>query len=150
LKKIRDRFDGDFVLKLHLAPPLFSRRDPNTGEPIKSAYGPWIFSVMKILTRFKFLRGKPIDPFGKTKERQMERQLIREYELITEELLRGLTKNNYAQAIIIAKIPEKIRGFDLIKQQHAESAKSDYEKLLKQFRNSTGNAACLKNIESAS
>ena len=150
VKKIRDRFDGDFVLKLHLAPPLFSRRDPNTGEPIKSAYGPWIFPAMKILTRLKFLRGKALDPFGKTKERHMERQLIREYEQTTEELLRGLSKNNHALAIVIAKIPEQIRGFDLVKQQHIESAKSDNQELLKQFRNSAGNTAGLKSVETAS
>ena len=80
----------------------------------------------------------------------MERQLIQEYEQTTEELLRGLSKNNHALAIVIAKIPEQIRGFDLVKQQHVESAKSDNQELLKQFRNSAGNTAGLKSVETAS
>ena len=96
------------------------------------------------------MRGKALDPFGITKERHIERQLIQEYEQTTEELLRGLSKNNHALAIVIAKIPEQIRGFDLVKQQHVESAKSDNQELLKQFRNSAGNTAGLKSVEIAS
>ena len=53
---------------------------PHTGEPIKSTFGHWMFSSMKILAKFKFLRGTLFDPFGKTKERKMERQLIQDYE----------------------------------------------------------------------
>ena len=80
----------------------------------------------------------------------MERQLIQDYEQTTEELLRGLSKKNYALVISIAKIPEQIRGFHLVKQQHVESAKSNNQELLKQFRNSTGNTAGLKSVETAS
>ena len=79
----------------------------------------------------------------------MERQLIREYEQTTEELLRGLSKNNHTLAIAIAKMPEQIRGFDLVKQQHVEAANSDNQELLKQFRNSVGNTVGLKSVETA-
>ena len=119
MKKIKGRFEGDFKLKLHLAPPLFSRRDVHTGEPVKTSYGPWILSVMNLLARFKFLRGTAFDPFGKTVERKMERRLIQEYEQTIEELLPGLSKKNHTLAVEIAKIPEQIRGYDLVKQKHA-------------------------------
>ena len=150
MKKIRSRFEGNFKLKLHFSPPLFSRRDFHTGEPIKSPFGSWIFPAMKILSRFKFLRGSLFDPFSKTKERKMERQLILEYEQTMNEILRGLTKKNHNLALEIAKIPEKIRGFDLVKQRHCEAAKFLEQKLLTQFRDSVKITIGLKSGEPVS
>ena len=147
MKKIRGRFEGDFRLKLHLAPPLFSHRDSHTGEPIKSAFSSWIFPVLKMLSRFKFLRGTAFDLFGKTKERRMERQLIKEYEQTIKELLLGLTKKNHNIALEIAKIPEQIRGYDMVKQRHFETAKSNEKKLLAKFRDSAKITVGLKSSE---
>ena len=150
MQKIKGRFEGDYKLKLHLAPPLFSSRDAHSGEPVKTAYGAWILSAMNLLARFKFLRGTAFDPFGKTAERKMERRLIEEYEKTIEELLRGLSKKNHALAVEIARIPEQFRGYDLIKQKHVESAKSQENELLKEFRSTVGNSAALKSDETVS
>ena len=150
MHKIKGRFEGDYKLKLHLAPPLFSRRDVHSGEPVKTAYGAWILSAMNLLARFKFLRGTAFDPFGKTAERKMERRLIEEYEQIIEELLRGLSKKNHALAVEIARIPEQIRGYDLVKQKHVVSAKSQENDLLKEFRSTMGNSAAMKSDETVS
>ena len=150
MQKIKGRFEGDYKLKLHLAPPLFSSRDAHSGEPVKTAYGAWILSAMNLLARFKFLRGTAFDPFGKTAERKMERRLIEEYEQTIEELLRGLSKKNHALAVEIARIPEQIRGYDLVKQKHVESAKSQKNELLKEFRSNVGNSAALKSDETVS
>ena len=150
MQKIKGRFEGDYKLKLHLAPPLFSSRDAHNGEPVKTAYGAWILSAMNLLARFKFLRGTAFDPFGKTSERKMERRLIEEYEQTIEELLRGLSKKNHALAVEIARIPEQFRGYDLIKQKHVESAKSQENELLKEFRSTVGNSAALKSDETVS
>ena len=150
MKKIKGRFEGEFKLKLHLAPPLFSRRDVHTGEPVKTSYGPWILSAMNLLARFKFLRGTAFDPFGKTVERKMERRLIQEYEQTIEELLPGLSKKNHTLAVEIAKIPEQIRGYDLVKQKHVESAKLQENELLKEFKSTLGNSAPLKSAETVS
>ena len=150
MQKIKGRFEGDYKLKLHLAPPLFSSRDAHNGEPVKTAYGAWILSAMNLLARFKFLRGTAFDPFGKTAERKMERRLIEEYEKTIEELLRGLSKKNHALAVEIARIPEQFRGYDLVKQKHVESAKSQENELLKEFRSTVGNSAALKSDETVS
>ncbi len=150
MHKIKGRFEGDYKLKLHLAPPLFSRRDAHSGEPVKTAYGAWILSAMNLLARFKFLRGTAFDPFGKTAERKMERRLIEEYEQTIEELLRGISKKNHALAVEIAKIPEQIRGYDQVKQKNVKSAKSQENDLLKEFRSTMGNSAALKSDETVS
>src|SRR5262249_34627813 len=55
-------------LEFHLAPPLFARTNPVTGEPRKMSFGPWMLSVFRLLARFKGLRGTPFDPFRSTSE----------------------------------------------------------------------------------
>jgi indolepyruvate ferredoxin oxidoreductase len=105
---------------------------------------------MKFLARFKFLRGTAFDPFGKTVERKMERSLIQEYEKTIEELLRGLSKKNHVLAIEIAKIPEQIRGYDLVKQRHVDSVKLHEQELLEEFRNTSGIYATPKTAETVS
>ncbi|MBG56328.1 MAG: indolepyruvate ferredoxin oxidoreductase [Deltaproteobacteria bacterium] len=147
LKKINDRFEGKFHLKLHLAPPMFAKRNPHTGEPVKSSFGSWMFISMKILAKFKFLRGTVFDLFGKTKERQMERQLIHDYEKTIEEVLRGLSENNHSIATEIAKLPEYIRGFDLVKFRHMEKTKVRERELMGKFRKISGLSSLTRKVE---
>src|SRR5262245_23081180 len=66
-------------LEFHLAPPLFARRDPVTGQPRKMSFGPWMLSVFRLLAKLKGLRGTAFDPFGYTVERRTERALIADY-----------------------------------------------------------------------
>ncbi|MEO5695070.1 MAG: indolepyruvate ferredoxin oxidoreductase family protein, partial [Usitatibacter sp.] len=42
LKRVAAQFEGDYRLNLHLAPPLWAKVDPATGEPRKHAFGPWM------------------------------------------------------------------------------------------------------------
>ena len=132
-KKIEGMFEGDYKLVFHLAPPLLARTDPATGEPRKRAFGPWMGPVFKLLQRLKFLRGTPLDPFGYTEERRMERALIGEYERIVEDLIKGLTPQNHALAVQIAAIPEEMRGFGYIKKRNVEAARKKRDEMLACF-----------------
>ncbi len=132
-KKIEGMFEGDYKLVFHLAPPLLARTDPATGEPRKRAFGPWMGPVFKLLQRLKFLRGTPLDPFGYTEERRMERALIGEYERIVEDLIKGLTPQNHALAVQIAAIPEEMRGFGYIKKRNVEAARKKRDEMLARF-----------------
>ena len=90
MAKLKREFDGDLQLQFHLAPPLFARRDPTTGLPRKRAYGGWMMPVFRTLAKFKSLRGTALDPFGRTRERQAERQAIADFERTLERLSAGL------------------------------------------------------------
>ncbi len=79
LRRLHRQFEGDFTLEFHLAPPLFAKRDPVTGELQKRGYGPWMLSAFRVLAGLKRLRGTRLDIFGRTAERRMERQLIADY-----------------------------------------------------------------------
>jgi indolepyruvate ferredoxin oxidoreductase len=146
LKQVETEFDGDNLrFEFHLAPPLMARRDKTTGLPRKMSFGPWILPVFRLLARFKGLRGTPFDPFGRTLERRTERKLIGDYEATLDEVLAKLTPDNHHIAVALAAIPEKIRGFGHVKQQHLTAAKADEAALLEQFR--TGAPVLLKAAE---
>ncbi|MGB9041026.1 MAG: indolepyruvate ferredoxin oxidoreductase family protein [Pseudolabrys sp.] len=146
LDRVKSTFDGDkLYFEFHLAPPLLARRDPETGEPKKISFGPWMLKVFAVLAKFKFLRGTAFDPFGYTTERQMERRLVTEYEQLLEDICERLTLNNHRFAVELAMIPEKIRGFGPVKQRHLVAAKGEEAALLEQFR--TGATTLLRAAE---
>ncbi|HEY0440787.1 MAG TPA: DUF6537 domain-containing protein, partial [Xanthobacteraceae bacterium] len=145
-QKIRAQFAGETLrLQFHLAPPLFARIDKMTGEPRKIALGPWMMPVFRMLAKFKWLRGSAFDPFGYTAERKTERQLVRDYESLLEELLAKLNIDNHHVAVALASIPEKIRGYGHVKARHLKPAKAEEATLLEQFR--SGTAPLLKAAE---
>ena len=133
-EKLANTFAGDYKLKFHLAPPLFAKKDPVTGHLRKKEYGRWMMTAFRLLARFKFLRGTAFDPFGRSQERKMERQLAREYAEHIRELLPNLSSANHALMVELAKIPEHIRGFGHVKEEHVEKALARREALLKQLR----------------
>jgi indolepyruvate ferredoxin oxidoreductase len=146
LKQVETEFDGDNLrFEFHLAPPLLARRDKTSGLPRKMSFGPWLLPAFRLLAKLKGLRGTPFDPFGRTLERRTERKLVGDYEAMLDEVLAGLTPDNHPIAVALAAIPEKIRGFGHVKQQHLTAAKADEAALLEQFR--TGAPAMLKAAE---
>jgi len=132
-KKIEGMFEGDYKTLFHLAPPLLAKTDPVTGEPRKMRFGSWMSGVFKILHRMKFLRGTPLDPFGHTEERRTERALIREYEETVERVLARLTPQNHAAAVLIAAIPDEIRGYGHIKARTLGPARKKRDELLARY-----------------
>jgi indolepyruvate ferredoxin oxidoreductase len=134
VERVRASFDGDLRFEFHLAPPLLARRDAKTGEPRKMTFGPWLLTAFKVLAKFKFLRGTPLDPFGYTLERKSERQLRADYEALLAELMDKLTPANHAAAVGLAALPEKIRGFGPVKQRHLVAAKAEEAALWEAFR----------------
>jgi indolepyruvate ferredoxin oxidoreductase len=132
--ELAKRFEGNYRVKFHLAPPLLARRDPKTGHLQKREFGPWMMGAFRILAKLKGLRGTPFDIFGYTQERKVERALIADYEKTIDELLAGLTPELYPLAVEIASIPEHIRGYGHVKERHLETAKANEAALLAQFR----------------
>ena len=139
-KRIADQFEGDYKLTFNLAPPIMNKPDPATGKATKSVFGPWVMSLFSVLSRFKGLRGGPLDVFGYSAERKMERQLIADYEKTLQELLAKLTVDNYDVAVDIASIPEHIRGYGHVKHAHFVEAKKREWELLEKFRNPVAGA----------
>jgi indolepyruvate ferredoxin oxidoreductase len=137
-KQVAAAFEGEGLrYEFHLAPPLLARKDPQTGVPRKMSFGPWLMGAFKVLARLKGLRGTALDVFGYTHERRVERQLIRDFEVLLEEIVGKLTPENHAVAVGLANIPQKIKGFGHIKARNLDAAKKEEADLLARFRSPT-------------
>ena len=79
------------------------------------------------------LRGTPLDVFGWSAHRRRERALIGEYEQLVETLLAGLHRGNHALAVQLAALPERVRGFDVVKEAAMEQAATARATLLAEF-----------------
>ncbi|HEX7937059.1 MAG TPA: indolepyruvate ferredoxin oxidoreductase family protein [Paraburkholderia sp.] len=133
IEKLKASFEGDWKLNIHLAPPMFSKKDAQ-GHLIKKKYGPWVFSAMHVLAKFKFLRGTALDVFGKTEERRTERALIGEYEALVRELIGGLTVQKRELALELANLPDGIRGYGHIKENNLKGVRVKWNELLTRWR----------------
>ena len=131
--RIAARFEGDYKLTYHLAPPAIAKKN-DKGELIKQPFGPWMFTVFKLLAKMKGLRGTALDPFGKTEERRTERALIGEYRAVIDEVLVTLNAGNLGLAVQIARLPEDIRGYGHVKERHLAAVRPKWAALLAEWR----------------
>lgn len=129
-ERLEQSFEGDFKLRVQLAPPGIARPRKAGGEPRKIEFGPWIFTAFKVLAKFKGLRGGMFDVFGKSAERKMERRLIVEYRDMIESLLPRLTPGTQAQIAAIAELPDMIKGYGHIKEENAALYEAEKVRLI--------------------
>ena len=133
-QKLDEQFEGDYRLEFNLAPPLLAKNDPTTGVPRKMQFGPWMMNAYRILAAFKGLRGTAFDPFGRTAERKMERRKINDYRALVDEILSGVTAENYDLAVELASVPDLIRGYGHIKERNVLVAEKRKDELTKKWR----------------
>jgi indolepyruvate ferredoxin oxidoreductase len=132
-KRVAGQFEGDYTLNFHLAPPLFAKKDPVTGELKKRQYGPWMMKAFRFLASRKGLRGSALDIFKNTDERRMEQQLKVDYRRLIEDVVAKLAPHNHTLAVQLASIPEDIRGYGHVKERHVKAAKANEAKLKAEF-----------------
>ena len=147
-RKLELQFEGDFTLKFNLAPPLLSKRDPQTGHLKNREFGSWMLPAFSLLARFRSLRGSVVDIFSYSEERRQERQDIVAYVLLVGELIANLDKENYPHAVALAELPAELRGFGHVKDRNREKMALQRAPLLAKFRNEQLESA-VKIIEAA-
>ncbi|WP_068808657.1 indolepyruvate ferredoxin oxidoreductase family protein [Thauera phenolivorans] len=141
LKRVEEQFEGDYKLVFHLAPPTLADKDPHTGELRKKDYGPWMLKAMRVLAKFRHLRGSVLDPFARSHDRRLDRALIADYERLVDELLAGLQPANHDLAVQLAALPEHIRGFGHVRERYLAGARKREAALLARFRGGAPAAA---------
>ena len=122
-EKAQAEFAGDLRLTYHLAPPMLPGRDAQ-GRPRKRAFGAWVEPGFRLLARLKVLRGTPLDIFGYSAERRMERGLLRQYRADMERLLPKVRPETREAMIALAELPLDIRGFGPVKAEAARKAEA--------------------------
>ena len=109
------------AIKVHLSPPLLARRDPNTGRPRKMVFGSWIFPAFRLLASLRWLRETPLDPFGRSHDRRIERDLRDAYLAAIGRRIATLDAQDVAAVTDLAKAPLAVRGFGPVKEAAAQA-----------------------------
>jgi indolepyruvate ferredoxin oxidoreductase len=78
-------------------------------------FGQWLWPVLGTMAKFRSLRGGMLDPFGKTLERRMERQLADDYEATISRALGAFTADNARDVEALAALFERVRGYGHVK-----------------------------------
>jgi indolepyruvate ferredoxin oxidoreductase len=96
-----------------------------------------MMTAMKVLARMKGLRGTAFDIFGRSEERRMERKLIEDYRRMISDISTRLTPANHRSALLLARLPEQIRGFGHVKAASVAAAELRRAALLKDMVSDT-------------
>ncbi|MGB3867260.1 MAG: DUF6537 domain-containing protein, partial [Xanthobacteraceae bacterium] len=82
--------------------------------------GSWFTPALKFLRWAKWARGTPLDLFGRTRIRALERALLAHYTALLDSFCRQLTAANYDQIATTAALPDMIRGYEDVKLRNVE------------------------------
>jgi indolepyruvate ferredoxin oxidoreductase len=124
LDRIREDYGPNAKVRYHLAPPLLSFSTDARGRPYKKEFGAWIIPVFGLLARMRRLRGTWLDPFARTADRKLERQLIAEFETLVDKLLPTLEKDGTSTARELVGAFDEIRGYGPVKEEAAIEARA--------------------------
>ncbi len=119
-------FTGRVRVHYHLHPPLLRA----LGLRRKLRLGRWIEPGLWLLARLRRLRGTPLDPFGRSEVRRVERRLIGWYRGLVDRALGLLTVENHGRVAEVAALPDRIRGYEQLKLDGARRAEERGEALL--------------------
>ncbi|UTH75979.1 indolepyruvate ferredoxin oxidoreductase family protein [Chromobacterium sp. IIBBL 290-4] len=119
LRDVASQFDGDYKLRFHIGVAWLTG-----GQARKIPFGPWLMPAMKLLAKFRFLRGGALDPFAWQADRKLERQLIAEFEQGLPGQLASLTAETLPRAAEWIKTWEGVRGFGHIKLANYQQARA--------------------------
>jgi indolepyruvate ferredoxin oxidoreductase len=131
-RALQQQFEGDVQLEFYMAPPVLSRAKEGQA-PRKVRLGGWMMPVLRILAHGRRFRGTPLDVFGRTAERRMERELIESYRKRIESLLPTLDASRQKVAADIAALPLQMRGYGHVKLANVALARAREAELLHKF-----------------
>ena len=86
--------------------------------------------LLRLLARLKPLRGTPLDIFGYTADRKMERALIKQFEADMKTWLPKASPELLEPLIALSELPLQINGFGPVKHAAAQTAAKRREELL--------------------
>ena len=130
---VEQQFQSITGRNFYLSPPLLASPDQRTGRPRKLRLPAITMLGFKLLMRMKGLRGGPLDPFGYTHERRLERKLRDEYLAIVDAMLLQLSRGSVAAATAVASAPLAIRGYGPVKMAAIEVYEVELRRLLNHF-----------------
>ena len=114
--RIEGEMGGVARTTYHLHPPMLRA----LGMKRKLRLGGWFTPGLRMLKAGRRLRGTPLDPFGYSHLRRVERRLPDEYRGHVEAALEALSADTHATCVALAELPELVRGYEEIKLRGVE------------------------------
>ena len=115
-RRIAAQFGDGARIRYKLHPPILRALGINR----KVSVGPWFDAPFTLLHRMRFLRGTPIDPFGHTHVRRLERTLPDDYRTIVRNALPSVATNP-ATVTAICELADIVRGYENIKLRNIDA-----------------------------
>jgi len=112
---LKREWEGIGKLKVYLSPPGLAGRDRRTGRMKKIAVGTWIFPLFRLLAACRALREGPLDVFGRSGERRLERRLRDTFLARLRVISADLDQENLGAAVDICESVMQVRGFGSVK-----------------------------------
>ncbi|MHB1833990.1 MAG: indolepyruvate ferredoxin oxidoreductase family protein [Solirubrobacteraceae bacterium] len=125
---IREQFGPDARVRYLLHPPLLRA----LGLKRKLALGPWFEPGLIALRALRRVRGTPLDPFGRTPLRRVERRLADEYIASVRAALPRIG-SDYGLVLDLCEAAEEVRGYEQIKLRSIERYRVSAQGLLEQL-----------------
>lgn len=123
---------GRIELSYRLHPPLLRA----LGLGRKLALGRWAEPLLRGLLPLRRLRGTPLDPFGRTRARRADRELIDWYEALIASVTARLEREPDADSKLAGEIlaaTAGIRGFENVRLERIEPTRRRVDTLLERF-----------------
>ncbi|CUH64480.1 2-oxoacid ferredoxin oxidoreductase [Thalassovita gelatinovora] len=113
-------FEGDYKVAYHFAPPLLPSAQDARGRPVKRQFGPWLKPALKTLARMKRLRGTAFDPFGRSHDRRLDRDLLNWFETVLDRTPGVYSEDTRHRLNEVLAAPMDIRGYGPVREQSAQ------------------------------
>jgi len=128
--EVTERFGDDAAYSFMLLPPVLKavglKRKVGMSRPVgRVAFG--------ALASMKRLRHTKLDPFGRDHVRVVERELVREYEALVDEIVARISAGNHAVAVELAALPDIVRGYDEVKLRNVARYREQVTRLRAQL-----------------
>ncbi|MDP2120523.1 MAG: indolepyruvate ferredoxin oxidoreductase family protein [Hoeflea sp.] len=140
-RQLDRQFESFGRLEYHMAPPVLGRKDAR-GHPLKTSFGRSMSVLFPILASLRVLRGTPLDVFGYSEERRMERGILAEFIAEIEQMASTLRAENLDQVAEFLSYPIGIRGYGHVKIRNKKEVYVNKDGIKQSILNS-------RNIENA-
>jgi indolepyruvate ferredoxin oxidoreductase len=136
------QFESYDKLEYHMAPPVLGRKDAS-GHPKKTSFGGAMRVLFPVLAAFKVLRGTPLDMFGYSDERRMEREILSVFVDELKQICVTLRSDNSDQVAEFLAYPMKIKGYGHVKERNFKSIFPEKEKMKKSILEGVSSSASI-------
>ena len=135
-RQLGKQFESYDKLEYHMAPPVLGRKD-SKGHPVKTTFGRGMATLFPLLSALKVLRGTPLDVFGYSAERRLERQMLSVFIDEMDQMGRVLGKQNSDLVADFFSYPLKVKGYGHVKKKSLERVFPEKENVKRSIFNGT-------------